>query len=171
MFPLTIKSADTDQVITVSLRHGSAHAALGADDDLEYLVRRLRAAWTQVVLRIRGDAGCGVPWMYAVCERLDVDYTFGLSANAVLQRETEEMQAEAVRRFQETGQPQRLFTAFWSGGHLASAAVGDWPRSRPTPWAPTVASWSAIGLAPASWSKAPTTTTPCAARAKTATRN
>lgn len=54
LFPLTITSADTDQVVTVGLRHGSAHAALGADDDLEYLVRRLRAAWPHVVLRVRG---------------------------------------------------------------------------------------------------------------------
>ena len=32
---------------------------------------------------MRGDAGYGVPWMYAVCERLGLIYTFGLTANAV----------------------------------------------------------------------------------------
>jgi hypothetical protein len=34
-------------------------------------------------------AGFGVPAMYEVCEGLRVSYTFGLSTNAVLQRETE----------------------------------------------------------------------------------
>ena len=43
--PLVITCADNDQVVMISLRHGSASAALGADDDLEYLVRRVRQAW------------------------------------------------------------------------------------------------------------------------------
>jgi hypothetical protein len=39
-----------------------------------------------VVLHFRSDCGFGVPAMYDACERLRVWYTFGLSANAVLQR-------------------------------------------------------------------------------------
>jgi Transposase DDE domain group 1 len=112
-FPLLITCADNDQVVMISLRHGTAHAALGADDDLEYLVRRLRQVWPDVHIHVRGDAGCGVPWMYDVCERLMIDYTFGLAANAVLQRETEDLLAEAVRCFEQTRAPQRLFTGFW----------------------------------------------------------
>ena len=53
---------------------GAVHAALGADDDLEYLVRRLRQAWPGVHIQVRGDAGYGMPWMYRVCERLKSDY-------------------------------------------------------------------------------------------------
>src|ERR1043165_5058391 len=41
--PLLITCANNDQIVLASLRFGTAHAALGADDDLEYLVRRLRA--------------------------------------------------------------------------------------------------------------------------------
>jgi hypothetical protein len=41
----------------------------GADDDLEYLVTRLRRVWPDVVLHFRGDCGFGVPAMYEVCER------------------------------------------------------------------------------------------------------
>lgn len=37
--------------------------------------------------------------MYDVCERLRVWYTFGLSTNAVLQRETEGLLAEAVEAY------------------------------------------------------------------------
>jgi hypothetical protein len=40
--PLLITCADNDQLVMLSLRHGIAHAALGADDDLAYLVGRLR---------------------------------------------------------------------------------------------------------------------------------
>jgi hypothetical protein len=121
--PLVLTCADNDQVVMVSLRHGTAHAALGADDDVEYLVGRLREVWPDVHIHVRGDAGCGVPWMYEVCERLGIAYTFGLSANAVLQRETEDFLAETVRRFEQTGQPQRRFTGFWY-------QAGTWERPR-----------------------------------------
>jgi Transposase DDE domain group 1 len=111
--PLVVTCADNDQFVLLSLRPGAVHAALGADDDLAYLVRRLRQAWPDVELLIRGDAGFGVPWMYDACEPRELLYTFGLAANKVLQRRTEPLLAEAVRRFAETGVPQRLFDGFW----------------------------------------------------------
>ncbi len=122
-FPSFITSADNDQVVVLSLRHGSAHAALGADDDLQFLVERLRRVWPNVRICVRGDAGYGMPWMYAICEQLDVEYLFGLSANKRLQRASETLLAEAVRKFDETKTPQRLFDAFWY-------QAGSWERAR-----------------------------------------
>jgi hypothetical protein len=108
-----------------SLRPGNVPTALGADEDLAYLVIRLRRVWPDVALHFRGDGGFGVPAMYAVCEGLRVWYTFGLSTNAVLQRETEGLLAEAVAGYERARQgarqpepprppvPSRLFTGFW----------------------------------------------------------
>jgi len=67
-FPSFITSADNDQVVVLSLRHGSAHAALGCDDDLRYLAERLRLVWPDVVICVRGDAGYGVRRMTAVLQ-------------------------------------------------------------------------------------------------------
>jgi hypothetical protein len=50
-----------NQFVMLSLRQGNVHAALGADDDLEYLVTRLRQVWPDVVLHFRGDCGFDVP--------------------------------------------------------------------------------------------------------------
>jgi hypothetical protein len=73
--------------------------------------------------------------MYAVCEGLRVSYTFGLSTNAVLQRETEALLAEAVSAYGKEQQaarqqdpprpaaPSRLFTGF---GYQA----GTWAQPR-----------------------------------------
>jgi len=122
-FPSFITSPDNDQVVVLSLRHGSAHAALGADDDLEFLVQRLRRAWPDIRICVRGDAGYGMPWMYAVCERLNIEYLFGIAANKRLQRASDALLAEAVRKFAETQTPQRLFDAFWY-------QAGPWPRGR-----------------------------------------
>lgn len=122
-FPSFITSADNDQVVGLSLRPGSVHAALGADDALEYLVCRLRCVWPDVHIHIRGDAGYGAPWMYAVCERLGIEYTFGLAGNAVLKRFSDALLEQAVAAFTATGQPQRLFEGFWY-------QAGTWPTAR-----------------------------------------
>src|SRR5262245_59158195 len=133
--PLVITCADNDHFVMLSLRPGNVHAALGADDDVAYLVTRLRRAWPDVALHFRGDCGFGVPGMYEVCEGLRVSYTFGLSANAVLQRETEGLLDEAVATYNRERQvarqvepprpvvPSRLFVGFWY-------QAGTWPCAR-----------------------------------------
>jgi hypothetical protein len=105
--PLVVTCADNDPFVRLSLRPGNVHAALGADDDLAYLVTRLRRVWPDVVLHFRGDCGFGVPAMYDVCERLRVSYTFGLSTNGVLQGETEGLVAEAVAGYEPERQAAR----------------------------------------------------------------
>lgn len=121
--PLVVTCADNDLIVMVSLRHGTAHAALGADDDLEYLVRRLRTVWPGVSIEVRGDAGFGVPWMYEVCERLGLIYTFGLSSNSVLRERSDGLLAQAVAQHEQTRQPQRLFDQF-------RYQAGTWPYPR-----------------------------------------
>jgi hypothetical protein len=133
--PLVITCAENDQFVMLSLRPGNVPAALGADDDLAYLVTRLRQVWPDVVLHFRGDCGFGVPSMYDVCEGLRVSYTFGLSANAVLQRQTEGLLAEAVAAYECARQAarqhdpprpavlSRLFTGFWYQART-------WPQPR-----------------------------------------
>jgi hypothetical protein len=122
-FPSFITSADNDQVMVLSLRPGAVHAALGADDDLEYLVQRLRRAWPGVHIFVRGDAGYGMPWMYDVCERLGIDYIFGIAANAVLKRASDALVDRAMQAYTQTKTPQRLFDAFWY-------RAGSWDHAR-----------------------------------------
>jgi len=50
--PRVITCAENDLVVAVCLLYGTAHPALGAGDDLAYVVRRLREAWP----------GCGTSW-------------------------------------------------------------------------------------------------------------
>jgi hypothetical protein len=73
--------------------------------------------------------------MYEVCEGLRVSYTFGLSTNPDLRRETERLLAEAVAAYERERQaarqqeptrpavPSRLFTGFWY-------QAGTWPQPR-----------------------------------------
>jgi hypothetical protein len=78
---------------------------------LEYLVTRLRRKWPDVDIEVRADSGFGVPRMYEVCERLGLWYTFGIGMNSRLKAESDDLLAEAVERYEQTAEPQRLFTA------------------------------------------------------------
>ena len=110
--PLLVSNAETGQFVALTLRAGNAHAALGADRDLERLVRRVRARFPGVRIVLRGDCGFAVPALYDACAALDVEGTFGFGANAKLKKLTDDLAAEAERLFKETGVKQRLFRAF-----------------------------------------------------------
>ena len=111
--PRAITCAENDLVVSICLLHGTAHPTLGAQDDLNYLVTRLRQAWPDVCIHLRGDSGFGTPTMYNACEQLRIDYTLGIGMNATLKRNSDALLAEAVAQYEATGLPQRLFTAFW----------------------------------------------------------
>jgi hypothetical protein len=121
--PRVITCAENDLVLAVCLLYGSAHPALGADDDLAYVVSRLRQAWPDVKIHFRGDSGFGVPTMYTASEQLEVDYTLGIGMNARLKRLSDPTLEEAVRCFEATGESQRLFCAFWY-------QAASWPAQR-----------------------------------------
>ena len=50
-------------------------------------------------------------------------YTFGLAANAVLKRASDELLQQAVQQFEQTGRPQRRFDVF-------RYRAGTWPTHR-----------------------------------------
>lgn len=122
-FPAFITSADNEQVVLLALRFGTATASLGADDDLALLVERLRQVWPTVRISVRGDAGYGVPVMYAACERLGIEYLFGLATNSRLKDASDSLLSHAVADYERTGLPQRHFGAFWY-------QADSWDRTR-----------------------------------------
>jgi hypothetical protein len=87
-------------------------------------VGRLRAAWPDVHIHVRGDSGFGVPLMYGVCQELRLSYTFGIGMNSRLRDLSEDLLRRAVAAFEETGEPQRLFVA----DHYQA---GSWSSPRP----------------------------------------
>lgn len=109
--PIVVTCAENDLTLLVGLRHGTCEASLGVDDDLRYLVGRLRAVWPDVHIQVRGDSGLGVPRMYLVCRELGVSYTFGIGMNSRLRDLSDGLLKEAVEEYERTSQPQRRFLA------------------------------------------------------------
>jgi hypothetical protein len=118
-----ITCAENEAVVMPVLLHGTAHAALGADEDLRRVVVALRHKFPDVRIHVRADAGFAVPRMYDVCEELQVNYTIGIGMNPVLKKESETLLAEAVEQYEKTNQPQRLFT-------MLAYQAGSWTQPR-----------------------------------------
>ena len=121
--PRAITCAENDLVAMICLLFGTAHATLGADRDLEYLVGRLRDAFPGVRIVLRADSGFGTPTMYAACERLEIDYTIGIGMNSTLKSYSDALLTRLVEQFEATGETQREFCAFWY-------RAGSWPAMR-----------------------------------------
>lgn len=121
--PIAVTCAETDAVALVGLRHGTCPAWLGADDDLRYLVRRIRERFPDVEIIVRADSGFATPLMYDVCEELRLTHTIGLGMNPRLKQASEALLAQAQQQFDETGVKQRLFLAL-------EYQADSWPAPR-----------------------------------------
>lgn len=118
-----ITCAENDMVVLPALLYGTADPALGAGDDLKRIVHALREKFPGVLIRLRADSGYGKPWLYGICEWLDVEYSIGIGMNKVLKRNTEELLQKAVETHEKTGNPQRFFTGF-------DYQAGTWQQPR-----------------------------------------
>ena len=87
------------------------------------LVERIRQAWPDTRIVIRGDSGFCRWKLMRWCEKHGVDYIFGIGRNAVLERRIAPLMAEAEQAFEQTGDKQRLFDE-------TEYAAGTWDRPR-----------------------------------------
>jgi hypothetical protein len=125
--PLLLFEGHSGFPLACWLRPGTMHAACGAIDVLRRLVGRLRQAWPQVAVRVRGDNGVAVPGVLDYCERDNLGYAFGYASNAVLQRRSARWleELELVHRFYGRREPtmQRY-------EQLTDYQAGSWPAPR-----------------------------------------
>jgi Transposase DDE domain group 1 len=122
--PIVFTCAENDMVPLIGLRHGTCDAFLGVDNDLRYLMGRLRAVWPDVHVHVRADSGLGVPLMYDVCRELRLSYTFGIGVNSRLQAMSDALMKQALEDYKKTNQIQRLFL-------LVDYQARSWPESQP----------------------------------------
>lgn len=113
MFPLCAK-----------LRPADIDGAAGALKQIQRIVERLRCAWPDAKILVRGDSGfCREPIM-AWCDVNQVSYLFGLAKNQRLLKIIGQQQHEAKLAFEQTGQASRVFHDFeWR-------TKKSWSRSR-----------------------------------------
>jgi Transposase DDE domain group 1 len=97
--PIHVYDTATARPVAVLLRPGKTPSGKEIRGHLRRLVRRIRQHWPDTRLTIRGDSHYGRPEVMAWCEANGLDYIFGLSGNAALERLVEPVADEVrVRR-------------------------------------------------------------------------
>ena len=123
--PIVFTCAENDMVPLVGLRHGTCDAFLGVNNNLRYLIGRLRAVWPDVHVHVRADSGLGVPLMYDVCRELRLSYTFGIGVNPRLQAMSDALMKRALEDYKgDESDPAIVHVTRLSGEELVGVAAG-----------------------------------------------
>src|SRR5271169_2724847 len=115
--PMLIFERHTGCLLSVRLRPGNASSHARIVPMLLRLVPRLQAAFPEIKIKLRGDAGFALPLLYEFCEFFGIEYALGIPANCVFQRRAEPRQKQLQRRYRRTQVPQRSFSSFRHRAH------------------------------------------------------
>ena len=111
--PIHIYDTATSRPVAVLLRPGKTPSGQEIVGHLRRLVRRIRRHWPTTKITLRGDGHYGRPEVMDFCDKSGIDFIFGVSGNAVLDRAVDIAaddirtrralaQAPAVRGYAET---------------------------------------------------------------------
>ena len=112
--PIHVYDTATARPVTVLLRPGKTPSGSEVRGYLRRLVRRIRTHWPKTKITIRGDSHYGRHEAMAWCEANGINYIFGLSGNAVLDRQVE---------------PAAELSARASGSDATTVVTFAYPRS------------------------------------------
>jgi hypothetical protein len=102
-----------EYLLCARLRVASEDPASGVRQELERIVKKLRAAWPEVRIIVRGDSGFCRDEIMSYCEQNEqVDYVLGLAKNRRLNKEIEAEMAQAQQLQQQTQKAARVFKDF-----------------------------------------------------------
>jgi hypothetical protein len=111
-------------LLAAKLRPSDIDASAGSVEEVERIVRQIRARWPFVRILLRADSGFAREPLMAWCEQNRVDYVFGLARNTRLVTMIEDELATAKAVAEQTDQPARRFKDFhWS-------TLDSWSRRR-----------------------------------------
>lgn len=112
-----------EQLLVSYLRPSKIDGARHAWAILALLVKKLRQAWPNVAIILRGDSGFCRHRMLGWCERKGVGYIVGLARNTRLNGFAADWIGMAKKGFETSGDKQRLFGEFYY-------AAGSWAIKR-----------------------------------------
>lgn len=101
-----------DFPLAAMLRPANIDGAAGSVEMLMRVIARLRAAWSDVRIILRGDSGFAREELMSWCELNDIDFVFGLARNSRLERCIATQMEQARRECLRTGKAARRFRSF-----------------------------------------------------------
>jgi hypothetical protein len=129
-----------DHLLVAQLRTSNRDASDGALEVMTRLVTRIRAAWPEVRIVMRGDSAFAREGLMRYCEETpNVYYVFGLAKNKRLKRAVLTQLVQAKTLFEQSGHASRVYTEFryrtldtWSRTRRV-VAKAEWMDKGPNP--------------------------------------
>ena len=127
-------------LLVAKLRRADKDAAAGVVEEVERLVKRIRARWPKTLIVLRADAEFARNELMAWCEaEQDVKFVLGLAKNERLMAEIAPELELATAASARTGRPHRRFKSFmwktrrtWSRSRRVVAKV-EWSKGEANP--------------------------------------
>ncbi|MDA8347794.1 MAG: IS1380 family transposase [Pseudomonadota bacterium] len=113
-----------EHLLCSKLRTADIDGAAGAREEVERIVKQIRARWPSVRIILRADSGFCREELMSWSEQNAVDYVFGLAKNARLVRAIGAELQEAAAESRQTAQPARRFK------ELIYQTRKSWSRAR-----------------------------------------
>lgn len=110
--PMHIYEGKSGKLVATILRPGKRPSGKEIVSILKRIVKKIRSAWPEVGILIRGDSHYGAPEVYDFCEQEDLKYVFGLTPQNPMWGETEELRDEAEKLYTLHKEPVKLFGEF-----------------------------------------------------------
>lgn len=114
-----------EHVLCARLRRSNIDPSLGSVKEIRRIVERIRAAWPEVKIMLRGDSGFCRDELMSWCEGHQVDYVLGMARNSHLEAIVAPALQQAQQQYQQTGKPARVFVEFEH-----ETVSGTWNRRR-----------------------------------------
>ena len=113
-----------DHLLCARLRPSNIDASAGSLEEVQRMVRQIRARWPKTRIILRADSGFCREELLAWCENNQVDYVCGFARNQRLRRIIGRAMQQAKREHRRTGKPARVFCEF------AYRTQKSWSRRR-----------------------------------------
>ena len=117
-----------EQVLCARLREANHDASFGTRAEIQRIVTQMRAAWPEVKIIVRGDAGFCRNELMSWCESNGVQFVFGMARNQRLRKIIGAQMHEATEQWQQTGKAARVFSEFEY--QAKKTKKGGWDRAR-----------------------------------------
>ena len=108
--PIHIYEGKSGKLITTILRPGRRPSGPEIVTILKRVVRKLREAWPEVGIILRGDSHYSCPAVYEFCEDNDMKYVLGFMPLSPLVKQVKPLVKEAIDRFRRERHPVKIFT-------------------------------------------------------------
>jgi len=95
------------------LRPSNIDASAGSVEELQRIVKPIRAAWPKVRILVRADSGFCREELMVWCEAEGVDYVLGLAKNERLRAAIQKELKKAERQYRKTKRAARIFKEFY----------------------------------------------------------